>query len=195
MPTARVLSEDHRGTWLREEQVTARAPRHAGPFVFRAAELAEVVVSRSLSLIIDMKQRVIHVTGTKTGRNRAIPVNDPLLEALRHLPRHLGTDYVFWNHETETRYVSIKRVWTAALKKANITGFRFHDLRHTFASHVQMGLGDLRATQTLLGHADPRMTMRYAHLSDARLREAVRSLAHLSTGATQSAISALGTQK
>src|SRR5262252_9934307 len=135
------------------------------------------------------------VTGTKTGRNRTIPINDPLLEALRHLPRHLGTDYVFWNHETETRYVSIKRAWTAALKKANITGFRFHDLRHTFANHVQIGLGDLRATQTRLGHADPPMTMRYAHVSDVRPREAVRSLGRLSTSATQSATSELGTQK
>jgi len=102
---------------------------------------------------------------------------------------------VFWNHETETRYVRIKRAWATALKQAKITGFRFHDLRHTFASHVQMGLGDLRATQTLLGHADPRMTMRYAHLSDARLKEAMRSLAHLDAGATLSATSAVGPQK
>jgi integrase len=56
-------------------------------------------------------------------------------------PRHLGTDYVFWKHETETRFVSIKRAWKTTLRKAKITGFRFHDLRHTFASHVQMGLG------------------------------------------------------
>jgi integrase len=144
---------------------------------------------------VDMKQRVIQVTGTKTGKNRTIPINDPLLEALRHLPRHLGTDYVFWNHETETRFVSIKRAWKTTLRKANITGFRFHDLRHTFASHVQMGLGDLRATQTLLGHADPRMTMRYAHLSDARLREAVGSLTHLHASATPSATSTVSVAK
>ena len=136
-----------------------------------------------------MKQRVIQVTGTKTGKHRTIPINDPLLESVRPLPRHLGTDYVFWNHETETRFVSTKRAWKTTLREANIGGFRFHDLRHTFASHVQMGLGDLRATQTLLGHADPRMTMRYAHLSDARLREAVGSLTHLHASATLSATS------
>ena len=50
-----------------------------------------------------------------------------------------------------------------------------------------MGLGDLRATQTLLGHAGPRMTMQYAYLSDARLREAVGSLTHLRASATLSA--------
>src|SRR5215467_11268688 len=49
--------------------------------------------------------------------------------------------------------------------------------------------------QVHLGHADPRMTMRYAHLSDARLREAVRSLDHLQTGAIPGAISAIGSKK
>jgi Site-specific recombinase XerD len=38
---------------------------------------------------VDMKQRVIQVTGTKTGKNRTVPINYPLLEALRHLPRSL----------------------------------------------------------------------------------------------------------
>jgi integrase len=47
---------------------------------------------------------------------------------------------VFWNHETETRFVSIKKAWSTTFEKAQITGFRFHDLRHTFASFVQMGL-------------------------------------------------------
>lgn len=179
------------------ERLLAACPPHLSPIVvcalhtgMRRGEILGLTWDR-----VDMKQRVIQVTGTKTGKNRSIPINDPLLEALRHLPRHLGTDYVFWNHETETRYVSIKRAWATALKNAKITGFRFHDLRHTFASHVQMGLGDLRATQTLLGHADPRMTMRYAHLSDARLKEAVRTLSHLHAGATPSATSAVGTQK
>jgi len=179
------------------ERLLAACPSHLLPIVLcalhtgmRRGEILNLTWDR-----VDMKQRIIHVTGTKTGRNRTIPINDPLLEALRHLPRHLGTDYMFWNHETATRYVSIKRAWATALKQANITGFRFHDLRHTFASHVQMGLGDLRATQTLLGHADPRMTMRYAHRSDARLKEAVRSLAHLHASATPSATSAVGAQK
>jgi len=93
---------------------------------------------------------------------------------------------VFWNHETETRFVSIKKAWATALRKAAISDFRFRDLRHTFASYVQMDLGDLRAAQVLLGHADPRMTQRYAHLSDERLREAVRALSRLPGRGTRS---------
>jgi integrase len=179
------------------ERLLAACPPHLSSIVIcalhtgmRRGEILGLTWDR-----VDMKQRVIHVTGTKTGKNRTIPINDLLLDALRHLPRHLGTDYVFWNHETETRFVSIKRAWRTALKRAKISGFRFHDLRHTFASHVQMGLGDLRATQALLGHADPRMTMRYAHLSDARLKEAVGSLTRLHVSATLGATNSVGAKK
>lgn len=90
-----------------------------------------------------------------------------------------GCPRSLWNHETETRFVSIKKVWATTLRRTGIANFRFHDLRHRFASYVHMGLDDLRATQVLLGHADPRMTQRYAHLSGERLREAVRALSWL----------------
>jgi len=65
-----------------------------------------------------------------------IPINDPLLEELRRRPRHLKTDYVFWNHETETRFVSIKKVWATTLRKTGIANFRFHDLRHNAESRI-----------------------------------------------------------
>jgi integrase len=163
------------------ERLLAACPPHLGPIVvcalhtgMRRGEILGLTWER-----VDMENRMIRVTGTKSGKSRSIPINDPLFEELRRLPRHLKTDYVFWNHETETRFVSIKKAWATTLRKVGIANFRFHDLRHTFASYVQMGLGDLRATQVLLGHADPRMTQRYAHLSDERLREAVRALSKL----------------
>ena len=56
---------------------------------------------------------------------------------------------------------------------AGIEDFRFHDLRHTFASHLVMAGVDIRTVQELMGHKDIRMTMRYSHLSDAHLKEAV----------------------
>jgi len=60
-----------------------------------------------------------------------------------------------------------------ACKRAGVRDFRFHDLRHTFASYLTMGGGNIRTVQTLLGHKDLRMTMRYSHLSPEHLREAV----------------------
>jgi integrase len=60
----------------------------------------------------------------------------------------------------------VKRAWEHALKVARITDFRFHDLRHTFASHFAMKRGDLYALAEILGHSNPKITLdRYAHLS------------------------------
>jgi site-specific recombinase XerD len=53
---------------------------------------------------------------------------------------------------------------------------RFHDLRHTFASHLVMSGVDVVTVQQLLGHAHINMTMRYAHLAPEHRAKAVRAL-------------------
>ena len=63
------------------------------------------------------------------------------------------------------------------LKQAGIVDFRLRDLRHTFASYQAMNSVANRGLQALLGHKDIRMTMRYSHLSDGYLRDAVDGLA------------------
>ncbi len=60
-----------------------------------------------------------------------------------------------------------------AARRAGITDFRLHDLRHTFASYQAMAGVQTRGIQALLGHKDNRMTTRYSHLADAYLRDAV----------------------
>lgn len=52
-----------------------------------------------------------------------------------------------------------------ALRKAGINNFRFHDLRHKFASHFVMAEVDLTTFKELLGHKSLTMTLRYAHLA------------------------------
>jgi integrase len=126
---------------------------------------------------VSLKDRWISVPPAKRGRPIHVPVNDELLAELRRLPRRLGSDaYVFVNPETDTRYVDVKKAWTAALRTAKITHFRFHDLRHTAATYLQAETRDLLVTQQILGHADIRTTTKYAHVSDDRLRQAVFGL-------------------
>lgn len=66
-----------------------------------------------------------------------------------------------------TRIKDIKTAFHAALKRANLGDFRFHDLRHTFAALLVMGGVDLATVKDLLGHKDFKMTLRYAHLAPA----------------------------
>jgi site-specific recombinase XerD len=63
-----------------------------------------------------------------------------------------------------------------AMAMAGITDFRFHDLRHTYASHLAMRGVHIRALQELLGHKSVIMTQRYSHLSPEHLQNAVKLL-------------------
>lgn len=70
----------------------------------------------------------------------------------------------------------LKRYWYPVLKRAGLEDFHFHDLRHTFASRAAMSGVDLYTLQALMRHRSPLMTQRYAHLSAAHQREAIRRL-------------------
>jgi site-specific recombinase XerD len=94
---------------------------------------------------------------------------------LQRLPRHLHADDVFCNAAGEP-YDEVKRSFKTACCKAGIKDFRFHDLRHTFASHLVMNGINLNTVQHLLGHKDIRMTLRYAHMSREHLQAAVGTL-------------------
>jgi hypothetical protein len=80
--------------------------------------------------------------------------------------------------------IFINRTFAPALKRAAIGEFRWHDLRHSFASRLLMKGVDIVAVQQLLGHSDIRMTLRHSHLSAAHLHEAVERLADRTSTAT-----------
>jgi site-specific recombinase XerD len=78
---------------------------------------------------------------------------------------------------------TVTAAFRRAVKRAQLSDFHFHDLRHCFASYLTMGGANLRAVQTLLGHKDLRMTMRYSHLSPEHLQGAVKALDGVFTSA------------
>lgn len=126
---------------------------------------------------IDFKAKAlaIHGAGAKSGKTRILPLNDEALGTL-----------IKWRNQTESKALvftgkngkltDIKTAFTTLLKSADITNFRFHDLRHHFASKLAMAGVDLNTIRELLGHSDLQMTMRYAHLAPNIKAEAVNKL-------------------
>jgi integrase len=70
----------------------------------------------------------------------------------------------------------VRHSFSSACKRAGITDFHFHDLRHTFASHLVMAGVDITTVSKLLGHKSLKMTLRYAHLAPAHMAKAVNIL-------------------
>jgi len=146
----------------------------------------------------------VYLRETKTKESRQIPINEQLSSVLKAIRRKKRprSDNVFTYDGTRVPYLkneykptkqargvnrrvgNIKKSFKAALKRAGIEDFWFHDLRHTFASQVIMRGGTLKDVQELLGHKTMTMTLRYAHLSQEHKRNAVNLLNGLGTGKT-----------
>ncbi len=95
---------------------------------------------------------------TKNSERKELPINQTLRETLQGIPKQDNIPFVFYNPLTGKRYDNVKRSFNTALKKADIKDFRFHDLRHTFASHLVMAGIDLTTVKELMGHKDFKMT-------------------------------------
>ncbi len=125
---------------------------------------------------VDLKHGFILLDVTKNGERREIPIDETLKEVFNSMARGFESVYVFTDPNTGDPYKTIKRSFSTALKKAEIRDFKFHDLRHTFASQLVMNGVDITSVKELLGHKTLNMTMRYAHLAPEHKMKAVRIL-------------------
>lgn len=121
---------------------------------------------------VDFQQERILVADAKNREWREIPMNLAVFKALVSIERHPESPYVFCKPNGQP-YGNVRKSFEKALRIAGIENFRFHDLRHTFASHLVMAGVDLMTVKELLGHKSLEMTMRYSHLSPAHKRKAV----------------------
>jgi len=122
---------------------------------------------------VNVQQRYLTVVAAKNNENREIPLNREMISLLTSLERE--SEYVFPNDNGQP-FGSVKTAFNAAVRRSGIQRCRFHDLRHTFASHSVMNGVDLTTVKELLGHKSLAMVLRYAHLSAEHKRRAVESL-------------------
>ncbi|MDJ0087656.1 tyrosine-type recombinase/integrase [Pantoea allii] len=138
---------------------------------------------------IDLQRKVawIYPEDSKSGRAIGVAMNDMAESVLRRqIGRHsiwvfVHTESVKRNDGTSTASVRKMRVdsntaWRAALKRAGIEDFRFHDLRHTWASWLIQAGVPLSALQEMGGWESIEMVQRYAHLAPNHLTEHARQI-------------------
>jgi integrase len=125
---------------------------------------------------ISVESRVWKVDAirSKSKRTRSIPLNDSALWVLEQLKTQGTSEYLFPSPVSGKPFVAVTMQWYRLCKKAEIK-IRIHDLRHGFASMLVSGGRSLYEVQQILDHSDPKVTMRYAHLSSKTLQEAANA--------------------
>ena len=122
---------------------------------------------------VDFNRQLLTVEGgnAKNRQTRHVPLNEEAVSVLRHWREQSGTGMRVFGVAT-----GFQSAWKKVLKRARISKFRWHDLRHHFASRlVQQGV-PLNTVRDLLGHSSVGMSLRYAHLAPDQRREAVAKL-------------------
>ncbi len=116
----------------------------------------------------------------KSNSTRHVPLNSEAVAVMKRWKgQGSGHSWVFPNPVTGYRIEKLKTSWPNLMDAADIQDFRFHDLRHDFASRLVMAGVDLYRVRDLLGHGSIEMTERYSHLAPAALAEAVETLSHV----------------
>lgn len=129
--------------------------------------------------MVNLTERSILLNGeiTKNNSSRFIPLNDEAYHVVKQLYEKSVTKkgLVFLSKNNQP-FNHVKRSWASLLEKAEIVHFRWHDLRHHFASKLVMAGVDLNTVRELMGHSDIKMTLRYAHLAPEYKINAVKKI-------------------
>jgi integrase len=126
---------------------------------------------------IDFGRNLILVTGTKTRKNREVPMNSEVRDIMLRLCRSKAyDDYVFVSPKTGSRLTDVKRAFRKACSIAGINGLVWHDLRATFGTRLEEAGFDAFTIAALMGHSNVRTTQRYVRATERNKREAVQAV-------------------
>ena len=164
----RFLSDDERTRLL------AACKEHNNPALYAIVVLALSTGARQGEILnltwkdVSVSRGMIVLQETKNDERRAIPLQGHALEIVKKMRtvRRIDTDLLFPSRQDPDKPLNIQNIWRAALEKAEIEDFKFHDLRHSAASYLAMNGASLAEIADVLGHKTLQMVKRYAHLSE-----------------------------
>jgi integrase len=115
---------------------------------------------------------------TKNDERRAVAITGHALEQLKELSkvRRIDSNLLFPSKGNRRKPINLRAPWEAALKRADVKDFRFHDLRHSAASYLVMNGASLAEIAEVLGHKTLQMVKRYSHLSEGHTASVVKSM-------------------
>lgn len=126
---------------------------------------------------VDTQTGRIILEDTKNGERRTAIATGPALEELRKLAkvRMLDNEHIFPG-KVKGKPIDLRAPWEAALKAAEIEGFHWHDLRHSFASELAMSGATLAEIAEAMGHKTLAMVKRYSHLTEGHISSVVERM-------------------
>jgi len=174
----RFLSDDERGALL--DACKESGSDYLYPVVVLALSTGmrqgEILGLTWQDVNLDRQYLILHET--KNGERRRVPLTGLAHTEVKRLNkvRRIDTQLLFPHPTLKDRPFDLRTPWEAALKKAEIKDFRFHDLRHSTASYLAMNGASLAEIAEVLGHKTLQMVRRYAHLSEAHTSAVVASM-------------------
>lgn len=168
----------------RLEQENTPAARVLLLLLLTGARKSEILKARWEN--VDLEKQILTVPLSKSGKARYISLSSQACEILckmRTMPGHLGSQWLFPGRDSHNRPLkNIQAAWQRIRAGLGLDMYRIHDLRHSFASFLAASGHSLYEVQKMLGHADPRTSMRYAHLHQEQLVRAAESVSQLIGG-------------
>ena len=184
---SRRASRDRHNAWHTERGSVGHPQWHKDAFTDHLMPLVLVAMNTGLRRgelfglsweDVNLPGKLVTVTAgnAKSRKARHVPLNHEAVDVLKRWKKHSGGEGLVFPGIGGGRLTNVNKSWEGLVTDAKLTDFRFHDLRHDFASKLVMAGVDLNTVRELLGHADIAMTLRYSHLAPDKLADAVSKL-------------------